>query len=76
MWTVTEHEAAVMYAMASLKWYGAARAKSVARSMVWKLGQKGDLKGARTWRLVAEELAHIEKQLTPLGRNNPQRAQA
>jgi hypothetical protein len=62
MWTVTEHEAAAMYARASLKWFGAARARSVARSMVRKLGQKGDLKGARIWRLVAEELGRIETQ--------------
>jgi hypothetical protein len=60
MWIVTEHEAATMYARASLKWYGVARAKSVARSMVRKLGQKGDLKGARIWRLVAEEVGRIE----------------
>ena len=61
MWSVTEHETAAMYARASLKWYGAARAKSVARSMVRKLGQKGDLKGARIWRLIAEELGHLER---------------
>ena len=65
MWSVTEHEAAAMYARASLKWYGAARAKSVARSMVRKLGQKGDLKGARTWRLVAQEIGRVELGVAP-----------
>ena len=59
MWVVTEREAAAMYARASLKWYGP-RACSVARSMVRKFGKKGDLKGVRAWRLVADELACLE----------------
>ena len=58
MW-VTEQEACAIYAKASLKWYGP-RAYSVARSMVRKLGKKGDLKGVRAWRLVAEELVRLE----------------
>ena len=75
MWTVTEHEAAAMYARASLKWYGPVRAKSVARSMLRKLGQEGDLKGARTWRLVAEELGHLEQQTQVNPLNKTRRAQ-
>jgi hypothetical protein len=61
MWDVTEREAAAMYARASLKWYGVARAASVARTMERKLGKKGDLKGVRAWRLVAEELVRPER---------------
>ena len=60
MWTVTEREAAAMYARASLKWYGTSRAITVAPSMARKLGQKGDLKGVRAWRLVAQELVRLE----------------
>jgi len=60
MCDVTEREAASMYARASLKWYGVARAASVARAMERKLGKKGDLKGVRAWRLVAEELVRLE----------------
>jgi hypothetical protein len=67
MWIISEREAAAMYAKASLKWYGAARARSVAHSMVRKFGKNGDLKGARVWRLVAEELVRTERerQLSP-----------
>ena len=60
MWVVTEREAAAMYARASVKWYGAARAASVARAMERKFGKKGDLKGVRAWRLVAEELVRLK----------------
>jgi hypothetical protein len=49
-----------MYARASLKWYGVVRAASVARTMERKFGKKGDLKGVRAWRLVAEELVRLE----------------
>jgi len=60
MWVVSEREAAAMYARASVKWYGAARAASVAGAMARKLGKRGDLKGVRAWRLVAEELVRLE----------------
>jgi hypothetical protein len=40
MWVVTQREAAVMYASASAKWYGAAQAASVARAMARKFGKK------------------------------------
>ena len=38
----------------------AARAASVAGAMARKFGKKGDLKGVRAWRLVAEELVRLE----------------
>jgi hypothetical protein len=74
----TKHEAAAMYARASLKWYGAPRAKSVAGSMVRKLGKQGDLKGVRAWRLVSEELIRIEREQrsSALSEHNPRRARA
>jgi hypothetical protein len=40
----------------------------VARSMVRKLGQNGDLKGARTWRLVAEEIGRVVSDPVEAGR--------
>jgi len=60
MWVVTEREAAAMYARASVKWYGAAQAASVAGAMARKFRKKGDLKGVGAWRLVAEELLRLE----------------
>src|SRR5271157_2201802 len=70
MWIVAEREAAAIYAKASLSWYGRQRARSVAHSMIRKLGKKGDLKGVRAWRLVSEELVRIERgqQLSPIAR--------
>ncbi len=62
MWGVTEREAAAMYARACLSWYGHQRAKSVAHSMVRKLGKTGDLKGMKAWRLVSEELVRVERE--------------
>ena len=61
MWTVTEREAAAMYARACLSWYGRHRAKSVAHSMVRKISTTGDLKGVRAWWLVSEELLRLEQ---------------
>jgi hypothetical protein len=77
MW-ITERESAAMYARASVKWYGAARAQSVARSIIRKLAKQGDLRGVKTWRLVSEELVRIERerQLSPFSKKNPRRALA
>jgi hypothetical protein len=78
MWIMSEREAAAIYAKACLKWYGAARAHAVARSMAKKLGQRGDLKGVRAWRLVAKELTRLEqdRQQTPLINVKPRRIRA
>ena len=57
---VSKREAAAIYAKASRKWYGP-RARSVARSMICKLSNKGDLRGVKAWRLVDDELGRMER---------------
>ena len=73
MWVVSEREAAAMYARASVKWYGAARAASVAGAMARKFGKKGDLKGVRAWRLVAESVLNCQAPRRMSGRSLPLR---
>jgi hypothetical protein len=53
---ITKQEAAIIYAAACCKWYGA-RAKSVVQSKIRLLKEKGDLKGVEAWQLVADELS-------------------
>jgi hypothetical protein len=57
---VTEEEAAAMYARACRSWYGA-KAKSVVKSRIRELREKGDDKGVNAWRKVADALERDEK---------------
>jgi hypothetical protein len=76
MWTVTEREAAAIYARACLSWYGHHCAKSVARSMVRKLSTRCDLNGVKAWRLVSEELVRLERERMSQPFESKMRAQA
>jgi hypothetical protein len=65
---VTEEEAADIYASACRSWYRG-KAKSVVNSKIRALKAKGDRKGVKAWKQVADAL---ERQRKSISQSDPQ----